>query len=158
MLGGGIVKGSVTLVGGDPGIGKSSILLQIMSFLSLQKILYVSGEESLEQIALRAERLNLAKDNLLVMCETNIEQIASYMVEYKPEIVVIDSIQTIYNPEIQSMIGGVSQVRKSSAYITQIAKQYEIAVFLVGHVTKSGEVAGPRVLEHIVDALIFIES
>ncbi|AEB28221.1 DNA repair protein RadA [Francisella hispaniensis] len=159
VLGGGIVKGSVILVGGDPGIGKSSILLQIMSFLSLQKkVLYVSGEESLEQIALRAERLNLAKDNLLVMCETNIEQITSYMVEHKPEIVVIDSIQTMYNPEVQSMVGGVSQVRESSAYITQIAKQYEIAVFLVGHVTKSGEVAGPRVLEHIVDAVIFIES
>lgn len=92
------------------------------------------------------------------MCETNIEQIASYMVEHKPEVVVIDSIQTMYNPEIQSMVGGVSQVRESSAYITQIAKQYEIAVFLVGHVTKSGEVAGPRVLEHIVDAVIFIES
>lgn len=159
VLGGGIVKGSVILVGGDPGIGKSSILLQIMSFLSLQKkVVYVSGEESLEQIALRAERLNLAKDNLLVMCETNIEQITSYMVEHKPEVIVIDSIQTMYNPEIQSMVGGVSQVRESSAYITQIAKQYEIAVFLVGHVTKSGEVAGPRVLEHIVDAVIFIES
>lgn len=159
VLGGGIVKGSVTLVGGDPGIGKSSILLQIMSFLSLQKkVLYVSGEESLEQIALRAERLNLPKDNLLVMCETNIEQISSYMIEHKPEVVVIDSIQTMYNPDISSMVGGVSQVRESTAYITQIAKQHEISIFLVGHVTKSGEVAGPRVLEHIVDAVIFIES
>lgn len=159
VLGGGIVRGSVTLVGGDPGIGKSSILLQIMSFLSLsKKVLYVSGEESLEQIALRAERLNLPKDNLLVMCETNIEQIASYIVEHKPDTVVIDSIQTMYNPEISSMVGGVSQVRESTAYITQIAKQHEISIFLVGHVTKSGEVAGPRVLEHIVDAVIFIES
>ncbi|MBY7734008.1 DNA repair protein RadA [Francisella philomiragia] len=159
VLGGGIVKGSVTLVGGDPGIGKSSILLQIMSFLSLKKkVLYVSGEESLEQIALRAERLNLPKDNLLVMCETNIEQISSYMIEHKPEVVVIDSIQTMHNPDISSMVGGVSQVRESTAYITQIAKQHEISIFLVGHVTKSGEVAGPRVLEHIVDAVIFIES
>ncbi|GAB4221739.1 MAG: DNA repair protein RadA [Francisella sp.] len=159
VLGGGIVSGSVTLIGGDPGIGKSSILLQIMSFLSLQKkVIYISGEESLEQIAIRAERLNLTKDNLLVMCETNVEKITNYMVENKPDIVVIDSIQTMYNPEVQSMVGGVSQVRESSAYITQIAKQYDIAVFLVGHVTKSGEVAGPRVLEHIVDAVILIES
>lgn len=159
VLGGGIVRGSVTLVGGDPGIGKSSILLQIMSFLSLnKKVLYVSGEESLEQIALRAERLNLAKDDLLVMCETNIEQISNYIIKNKPEVIVIDSIQTIYNPELQSMVGGVSQVRESTAYITQVAKQHEIAIFLVGHVTKSGDVAGPRVLEHIVDAVIFIES
>ena len=159
VLGGGIVKGSVTLVGGDPGIGKSSILLQIMAFLSLnKKVLYVSGEESLEQIALRAERLNLPKDELLVMCETNIEQISNYVIKHKPEVIVIDSIQTIYNPELQSMVGGVSQVRESTAYITQVAKQHEIAIFLVGHVTKSGDVAGPRVLEHIVDAVIFIES
>lgn len=159
VLGGGIVKGSVTLVGGDPGIGKSSILLQIMAYLSLEKkVLYVSGEESLEQIALRAERLGLPKDNLLVMCETNIELIANYITQKKPEVVVIDSIQTIYNPELSSMVGGVSQVRESSAYITQVAKQHQISIFLVGHVTKSGEVAGPRVLEHIVDAVIFIES
>ncbi|QIV94826.1 DNA repair protein RadA [Allofrancisella frigidaquae] len=159
VLGGGIVKGSVTLVGGDPGIGKSSILLQIMAVLSLKKkVLYVSGEESLEQIALRAERLDLPKDNLLVMCETNIETIADYIIKNKPEVVVIDSIQTIYNPELQSMVGGVSQVRESTAYITQVAKQYDISVFLVGHVTKSGDVAGPRVLEHIVDAVVFIES
>lgn len=92
------------------------------------------------------------------MCETNIEQISSYMIEHKPEVVVIDSIQTMYNPDISSMVGGVSQVRESTAYITQIAKQHEISIFLVGHVTKSGEVAGPRVLEHIVDAVIFIES
>ncbi|QLE79816.1 DNA repair protein RadA [Francisella sp. Scap27] len=159
VLGGGIVRGSVTLVGGDPGIGKSSILLQIMAYLSQEKkVLYVSGEESLEQIALRAERLDLPKDKLLVMCETNIELIANYIVTQKPEIVVIDSIQTIYNPELSSMVGGVSQVRESSAYITQVAKQHQVSVFLVGHVTKSGEVAGPRVLEHIVDAVIFIES
>ena len=159
VLGGGIVRGSVTLVGGDPGIGKSSILLQIMAYLSQEKkVLYVSGEESLEQIALRAERLNLPKDNLLVMCETNIELIANYIIQNKPEVVVIDSIQTIYNPELSSMVGGVSQVRESSAYITQVAKQHQISIFLVGHVTKSGEVAGPRVLEHIVDAVIFIES
>jgi len=159
VLGGGIVRGSVTLVGGAPGIGKSSILLQIMAYLSQEKkVLYVSGEESLEQIALRAERLDLPKDNLLVMCETNIELIANYIIQNKPEIVVIDSIQTIYNPELSSMVGGVSQVRESSAYITQVAKQYGVSIFLVGHVTKSGEVAGPRVLEHIVDAVIFIES
>ncbi|MFC4893102.1 DNA repair protein RadA [Pseudofrancisella aestuarii] len=159
VLGGGIVRGSVSLVGGDPGIGKSSILLQVMAHLSQEKkVLYVSGEESLEQIALRARRLKLPSDNLLVMCETNVEIIANYLVTERPEVVVIDSIQTIYNPELQSMVGGVSQVRESSAYITQVAKQNEIAVFLVGHVTKSGEVAGPRVLEHIVDAVIFLEA
>jgi DNA repair protein RadA/Sms len=159
VLGGGIVKGSVTLMGGEPGIGKSSILLQIMAFLSVKRrVLYVSGEESLEQIALRAERLNLPKDNLLVMCETNIDRIADYIINNKPEVVVIDSIQTIYNPELQSMVGGVSQVRESTAYITQVAKRQNVSIFLVGHVTKSGEVAGPRVLEHIVDAVIFIES
>jgi DNA repair protein RadA/Sms len=159
VLGGGIVRGSVSLVGGEPGIGKSSILLQIMAHLSQdKKVLYVSGEESLEQISLRATRLDLPADKLLVMCETNIELIAEYLLSERPEIVVIDSIQTIYNPELSAMVGGVSQVRESSAYITQVAKQNNIAVFLVGHVTKSGEVAGPRVLEHIVDAVIFIES
>ena len=159
VLGGGIVRGSVSLVGGEPGIGKSSILLQIMAHLSQnRKVLYVSGEESIEQISLRAKRLNLPDDKLLVMCETNIELITEYLLAEKPEIIVIDSIQTIYNPELSSMVGGVSQVRESSAYITQVAKQNDIAVFLVGHVTKSGEVAGPRVLEHIVDAVIFIES
>ena len=159
VLGGGIVRGAVSLVGGDPGIGKSSILLQIMAFLSQhRKVLYVSGEESLEQMALRAERLALPKDKLLVMCETNIEIIGEYIVKNRPEVVVIDSIQTVYNPELQSMVGGVSQVRESTAYITQIAKQYQASMFLVGHVTKSGEVAGPRVLEHIVDAVIFIET
>ena len=159
VLGGGIVRGSVTLVGGEPGIGKSSILLQIMAHLSVSRsVLYVSGEESLEQISLRAERLNLPKDNLLVMCETNIDKIADYIMSNQPEVVVIDSIQTIYNPELQSMVGGVSQVRESTAYITQVAKRHNVSIFLVGHVTKSGEVAGPRVLEHIVDAVIFIES
>ena len=159
VLGGGIVRGSVTLVGGEPGIGKSSILLQIMAHLSVKRsVLYVSGEESLEQISLRAERLNLPKDNLLVMCETNIDKIADYIMSHQPEVVVIDSIQTIYNPELQSMVGGVSQVRESTAYITQVAKRQNVSIFLVGHVTKSGEVAGPRVLEHIVDAVIFIES
>jgi len=159
VLGGGIVRGSVTLIGGDPGIGKSSILLQILATISQsQKVLYVSGEESLEQISLRARRMAVPVDNLLVMCETNVEKISSYINEYKPEVVVIDSIQTMYSPEVSSMAGGVSQVRESSVYFTQIAKALDVAVFLVGHVTKTGEVAGPRVLEHIVDTVVLIES
>ena len=159
VLGGGIVKGSVSLIGGDPGIGKSSILLQIMAYLSQNiKVLYISGEESLEQIALRAKRLNLPTDNLLVMCETNVDEIGNYLINNKPEVVVVDSIQTIYSPELQSSIGGVAQIKQSSTYLTQIAKQNDIAILLVGHVTKSGEVAGPRVLEHVVDSVIFIES
>lgn len=159
VLGGGIVAGSVTLIGGDPGIGKSSILLQITAVLSQShKVLYVTGEESIEQVALRARRMNLPCDDLMVMCQTDVEVIVQYIQANRPAVVVIDSIQTMQHPELTSAAGGVAQVRESAAYITQVAKQHHTAVFFVGHVTKSGEVAGPRVLEHIVDAVVFIEG
>ncbi len=159
VLGGGIVAGSVVLVGGDPGIGKSSILLQIASFLSQgQSVLYVAGEESLTQIALRAKRMDLPTDRLMTMAETQVEAITAYLQTHQPNMVVIDSIQTMQLARIDSAAGGVSQIRESTAVLTQVAKQTGIAVFLVGHVTKSGEVAGPRVLEHIVDTVVFIEG
>ncbi len=159
VMGGGIVPGSVTLIGGDPGIGKSSILLQIMTVLSLQyNALYVTGEESLEQVALRAKRMQLPSDKLLMMSQTNVELICQYIEQNRPQLVVIDSIQTMQIESLQSAPGGVAQVRESASLLTQTAKRTNTAVFLVGHVTKSAEVAGPRVLEHIVDAVIFIEG
>ena len=159
VLGGGIVPGSVILLGGDPGIGKSSILLQVMTKLSQQyNALYVTGEESLEQVALRALRMGLPADQLKMMIETDVESIVEVAGKEKPMIMVIDSIQTMQLAEVQSAAGGVSQVRESAAYLTHFAKRNNCAIFLVGHVTKSGEVAGPRVLEHIVDAVIFIEG
>lgn len=159
VLGGGIVAGSVTLIGGDPGIGKSSILLQITAVLAQSyPVLYVTGEESIQQVAMRARRMSLPCDDLIVMCQTDVELIVDYIRVNKPSVVVIDSIQTMQHPELTSAAGGVAQVRESAAYITQVAKQCNTAVFFVGHVTKSGEVAGPRVLEHIVDAVVFIEG
>ena len=159
VLGGGIVPGSVILIGGDPGIGKSSILLQVMTRLSQHyNALYVTGEESLEQVALRAQRMGLPADQLKMMIETDVESIVEVAGKERPAIMVIDSIQTMQLAEVQSAAGGVSQVRESAAYLTHFAKRNNCALFLVGHVTKSGEVAGPRVLEHIVDAVIFIEG
>ncbi|MFZ9034493.1 MAG: DNA repair protein RadA [Francisellaceae bacterium] len=159
VLGGGIVPGSVNLIGGDPGIGKSSILLQIMTVLSAEhSALYVTGEESLEQVALRAHRMGLPMDDLMMMSETDVEAICHYIAEHKPKVLVIDSIQTMQMRDLQSAAGGVAQVKESAARLTQMAKQCGSAIFLVGHVTKTGEVAGPRVLEHIVDAVIFIEG
>ncbi|MDA0911726.1 MAG: DNA repair protein RadA [Proteobacteria bacterium] len=159
VMGGGIVPGSVTLIGGDPGIGKSSILLQIMTVLSqTHTALYITGEESLEQVALRAQRMQLPNDKLLLMSETNVEAICQYIETHRPQLVVVDSIQTMQIEALQSAAGGVAQVRESASLLTQTAKRLNCAVFLVGHVTKSGEVAGPRVLEHIVDSVIFIEG
>ncbi len=159
VIGGGIVPGSVILIGGDPGIGKSSILLQIMTHLSQNySALYITGEESLEQVALRAKRMNLPTDKLMMMSQTDVEAICAYIETHKPLVVVIDSIQTMQIPALQSAAGGVSQVRESASMITQMAKRMGSAVFLVGHVTKTGEVAGPRVLEHIVDTVIFLEG
>ena len=158
-IGGGIVPGAVMLIGGDPGIGKSSILLQIMAMLSQQlSTLYVTGEESLEQVALRAKRMQLPADCLKVMSQTDVEQICHYITQNKPEVVVVDSIQTMKIEALPSAAGGVTQVRESASMITQTAKQTNSSVFLVGHVTKTGEVAGPRVLEHIVDTVMFIEG
>jgi DNA repair protein RadA/Sms len=159
VLGGGVVPGSVVLIGGDPGIGKSTLLLQSLCLLSQQlPVLYVTGEESPEQVALRAERLHLPTEQVNILAQTEIHQICEAAKSCSPKVMVIDSIQTMYTADLASAPGGVSQVRESAAYLTQFAKQTGTALFLVGHVTKTGEVAGPRVLEHIVDTVIFLEG
>lgn len=160
VLGGGIVAGSLVLVGGDPGIGKSTLLLQVCRNLAAKgkKVLYISGEESLKQIKLRANRIGEITGQLFFLCETNLEQIEAVMEEEKPDVAVIDSIQTMYRDEISSAPGSVSQVRESTNLLMQIAKGQGIAVFIVGHVTKEGVVAGPRVLEHMVDTVLYFEG
>ncbi len=160
VLGGGIVQGSLILVGGDPGIGKSTLLLQVCRNLAMQKIsvLYISGEESLQQIKLRAERIGTFEDSLSLLCETNLETIETVIDREKPQIVVIDSIQTMYHENVTSAPGSVSQVRESTGTLMQIAKGRGISVFIVGHVTKEGVVAGPRVLEHMVDTVLYFEG
>ena len=160
VLGGGIVPGSMVLVGGDPGIGKSTLLLQVCRNLSDQKVdvLYISGEESLQQIKLRAQRIGEFTDSLTLLCETNLEEIRSVIEREKPQVVVIDSIQTMYNEDVSSAPGSVSQVRESTSVFLQIAKGMGITIFIVGHVTKEGVVAGPRVLEHMVDTVLYFEG
>lgn len=160
VLGGGIVPGSLTLVGGDPGIGKSTLLLQVCRQMSGKGIpvLYISGEESLRQIKLRAVRIGDFTENMRLLCETNLETIRTVIEREKPEIVVIDSIQTMYNEEVGSAPGSVSQVRESTNVLMQIAKGLGVSVFIVGHVTKDGNVAGPRVLEHMVDTVLYFEG
>ena len=160
VLGGGIVKGSLVLVGGDPGIGKSTLLLQVCRNLSLQKtdVLYISGEESLQQIKIRAERIGEFGDTLSLLCETNLDTIKEVISRTKPEIVVIDSIQTMYNENVSAAPGSVSQVRESTGILLQLAKGLGISIFIVGHVTKEGTVAGPRVLEHMVDTVLYFEG
>ena len=160
VLGGGIVQGSLILVGGDPGIGKSTLLLQVCRNLAMQKIsvLYISGEESLQQIKLRAERIGTFEDSLSLLCETNLETIEKVIDREKPQIVVIDSIQTMYHENVTSAPGSVSQVRESTGTLMQIAKGRGISVFIVGHVTKEGVVAGPRGLEHMVDTVLYFEG
>ena len=160
VLGGGIVPGSLVLVGGDPGIGKSTLLLQVCQRLSARKlkILYISGEESLKQIKLRANRMGEFTEELLLLCETNIEIIRSVIEKQKPALVVIDSIQTMYSEEVGSAPGSVSQVREATNIFMQIAKGMGISIFIVGHVTKEGTVAGPRVLEHMVDTVLYFEG
>lgn len=160
VLGGGIVAGSLILVGGDPGIGKSTLLLQVCQNLSTQnrKVLYISGEESLRQIKIRAERIGSFTNDLLLLCETNLEVIEGAINRMKPEIVIIDSIQTMYREDVSSAPGSVSQVRESTSTFMQIAKGMNISIFLVGHVTKEGVVAGPRVLEHMVDTVLYFEG
>ena len=159
VLGGGIVPGSLVLVGGDPGIGKSTLLLQVCQRLTerKQKLLYISGEESLKQIKLRADRMGTFTDDLLLLCETNIETIRSVIEKERPSLVVIDSIQTMYSEEVSSAPGSVSQVREATNIFMQIAKGMGISIFIVGHVTKEGTVAGPRVLEHMVDTVLYFE-
>ena len=160
VLGGGVVKGSLVLVGGDPGIGKSTLLLQVCRNLSGQNlsVLYVSGEESLQQIKLRAERIGTFSDHLELLCETSLDTIRTVIEQNKPQIVVIDSIQTMYNENVSSAPGSVSQVRESTGVLMQIAKGMDISIFIVGHVTKEGVVAGPRVLEHMVDTVLYFEG
>ena len=160
VLGGGIVQGSLVLVGGDPGIGKSTLLLQVCKNLAEQgkQVLYISGEESLQQIKIRAERIGKFEDNLRLLCETNLDIIRGIIDREKPEIVVIDSIQTMYNEEVGSAPGSVSQVRETTSTLMQIAKGMNISIFIVGHVTKEGVVAGPRVLEHMVDTVLYFEG
>ncbi len=159
VLGGGLVPGSVTLIGGDPGIGKSSLLLQVLASLSQNyPVLYVSGEESLDQIALRAKRMELTTDQFQLLAQTSVANIIEAIKKHKPKMVVIDSIQTMQMEELSGAPGGVAQVRESAAILTKMAKMLNVAIFLVGHVTKSGEVAGPRVLEHIVDTVVYLEG
>ena len=160
VLGGGIVPGSLVLVGGDPGIGKSTLLLQVCQKLceSKKQVLYISGEESLKQIKLRANRMGEFKEDLYLLCETNLEVIRNIIETRKPDVVVIDSIQTMYSEEVSSAPGSVSQVRESTNVFMQLAKGLGISIFIVGHVTKEGTVAGPRVLEHMVDTVLYFEG
>ncbi len=160
VLGGGIVQGSLVLVGGDPGIGKSTLLLQVCQRLADagRKILYISGEESLKQIKLRADRIGDFEESLYLLCETNLDAVREAIEGQKPEMAVIDSIQTMYDEEVASAPGSVSQVRESTNVLMQLAKGLGISIFIVGHVTKEGTVAGPRVLEHMVDTVLYFEG
>ncbi len=160
VLGGGLVEGSLTLIGGDPGIGKSTLLLQICSELSRQgkSVLYVSGEESPHQIKLRADRLGVSSESIKILSETNITQIDSVIMNEKPDFLIIDSIQTMYTEEASSAPGSVTQVRETTAKLMNISKVRGISVIIVGHVTKEGSIAGPRVLEHMVDTVLYFEG
>jgi DNA repair protein RadA/Sms len=159
VLGGGLVEGSVVLLGGDPGIGKSTILLQCLALISQQReALYVTGEESPQQVSLRAQRLKLPADNLKLLSTTCVEEIIAHARSLRPAVMVIDSIQTIFSDSLQSAPGSVSQVRESTALLVRFAKHSNIAIFLVGHVTKEGQLAGPRVLEHMVDTVLYFEG
>lgn len=160
VLGGGIVKGSLVLVGGDPGIGKSTLLLQMCRELSAKqrKVLYISGEESLRQIKMRADRLGAFQGELFLLAETNLDLIETEITKRLPEIVIIDSIQTMYKEEVSASAGSVSQVKETTSALLRIAKGMGISIFIVGHVTKEGVVAGPRVLEHMVDTVLYFEG
>lgn len=160
VLGGGIVLGSLVLVGGDPGIGKSTLLLQVCRELAAmgKKVLYISGEESLRQIKMRANRMGEFAESIYLLCETNLDSIRGIIAKQKPDMVVIDSIQTMYDETVASAPGSVSQVRESTNVFMQLAKGLGISIFIVGHVTKEGTVAGPRVLEHMVDTVLYFEG
>ncbi len=159
VLGGGLVLGSVVLIGGDPGIGKSTILLQTLANVAQdESVLYVTGEESLRQVSMRAKRLDLNAEKIKLLTETSVSQMISIAQQEKPKIMVVDSIQTIYSEELQSAPGSVGQVREVSAQLVRFAKQTGTTIFLVGHVTKDGAIAGPRVLEHMVDTVLYFES
>ncbi len=160
VLGGGIVPGSLVLVGGDPGIGKSTLLLQVSALMAeaIGKVLYVSGEESVRQMKMRAQRLGLTTDQLYLLMETNLNIIVEHIQELVPKMVVVDSIQTVYLDELKSTAGSISQVRQCASRLMQVAKGEGIPIFLVGHVTKAGAIAGPKVLEHIVDTVLYLEG
>lgn len=160
VLGGGIVKGSLTLVGGDPGIGKSTLVLQMCKSLAEQNlvVLYVTGEESLKQIKIRANRLNVSGKGVLLYAETSLQHIEQAIKQAKPDLLIVDSIQTMYSEQISSMPGSVSQVREVTGRMMRIAKQMNLSTFIIGHVTKDGAIAGPRVLEHMVDTVLYFEG
>lgn len=159
VLGGGLVKGSLVLLGGEPGIGKSTLILQLCDKVQGEgKVLYVSGEESAEQIKIRADRLGIHNDDILFLGETDIELIENAIFGIKPKLVIIDSIQTMYSDEISSAAGTVSQVREITARIMRVCKSNEITTIIIGHVTKEGNIAGPRVLEHMVDTVLYLEG
>lgn len=160
VLGGGIVQGSITLIGGDPGIGKSTLMLQISHYLADlgQNVLYVSGEESFDQTRLRASRLASLSDNLYILTETNIDLICKHIIDGEYGLVVIDSIQSVYSPDLSGVPGSIGQVRECATEFLRIAKGHNVPVFLVGHVTKDGVIAGPRLLEHLVDTVLYFEG
>lgn len=159
-IGGGIVPGSVVLIGGDPGIGKSTLLLQLSALLAAQgkPALYVSGEESVQQIKMRADRLQISADQLYVLSETNLNHILSQIEQLSPQLVVVDSIQSVYLEELESSAGSIGQVRECAAALLRLAKSRHIPMFIIGHVTKEGAIAGPRVLEHMVDTVLYLEG
>ncbi|NNF04857.1 MAG: DNA repair protein RadA, partial [Rhodothermales bacterium] len=158
VLGGGIVRGSVVLVAGDPGIGKSTLMTQLGRILSDRNVLYVTGEESPSQVKMRASRLGVESDDFLLLPETGVESIIESVQDEQPDVMVVDSIQTIFRSDMESAPGSVSQVRESAAALIQLAKGTGTATFLIGHVTKSGSVAGPRMLEHMVDTVLYLEG
>jgi DNA repair protein RadA/Sms len=158
VLGGGIVAGSVILLGGDPGIGKSTLMMQVALHLNHKVVLYVTGEESPKQVKMRAERLGKISDNIQLLAETNLESITDVIERASPDLVIVDSIQTLYNPNLESAPGSVGQVRESTGMLTRVAKKKNIPIILIGHVTKEGAIAGPRVIEHMVDAVLQFEG
>ena len=158
VVGGGIVRGSTTLVAGDPGIGKSTLMSELGRLLDPLRVLYVTGEESVRQVRMRADRVGGATSNVLLFAETNVEAVAEAASEARPDVVVVDSIQTVFRPELDSAPGSVSQIRESAAFLLRLARRLEAATFLVGHVTRTGSIAGPRVLEHLVDTVLYFEG
>lgn len=158
VLGGGLVPGSLTLLGGEPGIGKSTLLLQNILSIRQRKILYISGEESATQLKLRADRLGKVSENTLILCETSLDRIMTHIEREKPGLVIVDSVQTVYNPELESAAGSVSQVRDCATALLRYAKESNVPVILVGHINKEGVIAGPKVLEHIVDTVLQFEG
>ena len=158
VLGGGLVLGSLVLVGGEPGIGKSTLLLQTALHLANKKVLYISGEESQTQIKMRADRIGIRNENCLILTETDTKEITKHIKDVQPDIIIVDSIQTLSSPYIDATAGTVSQIRETAAEMNKIAKSYQIPVFLIGHITKDGSIAGPKILEHIVDTVLQFEG